>query len=145
MPKQHADKVSDDERKAQRKKLIEERRAQCILEGVEKEKEKDHRVEEMNRSYEEKRGARNRRNYEKYYDKVKNSERCKKQYRKRRMEKQELGLQVLFTTKDQIAQRTCLRCDKKFESKGIENRICPYCTRKSGRVLAESDFSKTIP
>lgn len=37
-----------------------------------------------------------------------------------------------------VAQRTCLGCQKKFDSRWIGNRLCPHCGG-SGAKLAKDD------
>jgi len=32
------------------------------------------------------------------------------------------------------SKRTCLRCDRKFLSEGIYNRVCPNCRESNDRV-----------
>lgn len=39
--------------------------------------------------------------------------------------------------KTDVKIRVCLRCDAKFESRGL--RICPTCTKKNLRVPARVD------
>jgi hypothetical protein len=37
-------------------------------------------------------------------------------------------------------ERSCLRCDRKFMSKGIANRICPDCMKKM-LLYPDGDFN----
>lgn len=42
--------------------------------------------------------------------------------------------------KRKLTERSCLRCDRKFMSKGFANRMCPDCLKKL-LLYPEGDFT----
>lgn len=44
---------------------------------------------------------------------------------------------------DNVKERTCLKCGKKFKSKSVGNRICFTCDKTNERINTTASYSTT--